>query len=227
MADRIKIDIIIPSYNSQKYLAEAVDSCRSQTLSPARIIIVDDGSTDGSDDFARSLEGVEVFAQPNSGAGVARNLGIAKSSADYVFLFDADDTIEPFTLEVLSGALAAEPSAVAAFGQTVDFFSPELTEEERRPRRLQDKPSFGRLPGCSLIKRELFALASVGLFNPAFKHGEVVDWHSRFRDSGLKYVNIEQVVHRRRIHLSNAGIVSKETQFANYAKILRQRLEEK
>ncbi|NLY83488.1 MAG: glycosyltransferase family 2 protein [Acholeplasmataceae bacterium] len=227
MAEKIKIDIIIPSYNSKKYLAEAVDSCKAQTHRPERIIIVDDGSTDGSDAFARSLAGVEVFRQTNSGAGVARNHGISQSSAECVFLLDADDIIEPFALEALAGALAAEPDAFAVFGQTVDFFSPELTEEERKTRRLQDKPSFGRLPGCSLLRKEVFGPGLVGLFNPAFKHGEVVDWHSRFRDAGLKYVNVEKVIHRRRIHLSNAGIVSKETQFANYARILRQRLGKK
>ncbi|MDD4085554.1 MAG: glycosyltransferase family 2 protein, partial [Acidaminococcaceae bacterium] len=63
MAERMKIDIIIPSYNSKKYLAKAVDSCKAQTHRPERIIIVDDGSTDGSDAFARSLAGVEVFRQ--------------------------------------------------------------------------------------------------------------------------------------------------------------------
>lgn len=218
------IDIIIPSYNSKKYLGEAVASSLAQTLKPARIIIVDDGSTDGSDDYARTLEGVEVFEQKNSGAGVARNHGIEKSSADYVFLLDADDKIEPFALEFLVGALEAEPEALVSFGQTVDFFSPELTEEERRPRRLQDKPSFGRLPGCSLIKREVFQPESVGLFNPTYRNGEVVDWHARFRDAGLQYVNVEKVIHYRRIHLNNSGIVSKERQFSNYAAILRQRL---
>ena len=170
------------------------------------------------------MTGVEVFEQPNSGAGIARNLGIKQSHADFIFLLDADDIIEPFALEVLMEALQAVPEAVGSFGQTIDFFSPELTEEERRCHRIIDTPSFGRVPGCSLLHRKVFLPACVGLFNPEYRNGEVVDWHARFRDAGLPYVNVEKVIHHRRIHLNNSGIVSKERQFSNYAAILRQRL---
>ena len=224
MAEKKTIDIIIPMFNSKKYLAEAVASIKQQTLKPDRIIVVDDGSTDGSGDFARAMTGVEVFEQPNSGAGIARNLGIKQSHADFIFLFDADDIIEPFAFEVLMKALEAAPEAVGSFGQTIDFFSPELTEEERKCHRIIDTPSFGRVPGCSLLQRKVFLPTFVGLFNPKYRNGEVVDWHARFRDAGLPYVNVEKVIHHRRIHLNNSGILSKERQFNNYAAILRQRL---
>ena len=79
------IDVIIPAYNSQKYLAAAVDSVKKQTVRADNIYIVDDGSTDGSADFAMTLDGVKVLRKTNGGAGSARNLGLRQSKADYIF----------------------------------------------------------------------------------------------------------------------------------------------
>ena len=105
MPKHLIISVIVPFYNSEKFLASSLSSLIAQNFKlPFEIILVDDGSTDSS------LSIVEKFNKPyiklfslssNSGPAAARNLGLKKAQGDYVFFLDADDTIEPDTLSVL------------------------------------------------------------------------------------------------------------------------------
>ncbi len=91
----IKISIIIPVYNCEKYLEQCINSVRSQTLKELEIICVDDGSTDYSADMIRRFQvedgRIVSFQQKNQGAGAARNLGIQKAQGKYIAFLDADD----------------------------------------------------------------------------------------------------------------------------------------
>ena len=118
------IDVIIPCFNAKKYLLEAVESIKRQTMPVNKIIIVDDGSTDGSYEFACNIKGVSCFKQKNSGAGTARNLGLLNSDAEYIYFLDADDIAEPYAIEKLFIALK-ENDVSAAFGKSIEFISKE------------------------------------------------------------------------------------------------------
>ena len=100
------VSVIIPVYNVEKYLRLCVDSVLAQTYENLDIILVDDGSKDGSgeicDGFAQRDSRIRVIHQKNAGAGAARNAGIAQAKGDYVVYVDADDTIERNYLELLS-----------------------------------------------------------------------------------------------------------------------------
>ena len=91
------VSIIIPVYNAESYLAETIESALAQTLIDKEIIIIDDGSTDGSLAIARSYCGgmVKVLAQKNQGAGAARNKGLAEATGRYIQFLDADDLLSP------------------------------------------------------------------------------------------------------------------------------------
>ena len=94
-----KVSIIIPCYNSEAFLGETLQSCINQLYPNVEIVIVDDGSTDGSLQIARQWESrhrnIHVYAQPNSGACRARNLALKKCTGDYIMYLDADDLITP------------------------------------------------------------------------------------------------------------------------------------
>lgn len=98
-----KISIIVPVYNTEKYLSRCVESILSQTLEDIEIIIVDDGSTDGSgiicDKFELRDKRVRVVHQKNSGVSVARNVGISLSSGEWIGFVDSDDWIDEVTYE--------------------------------------------------------------------------------------------------------------------------------
>ncbi len=111
------VSVVIPAYNARVFLAETLASVFAQTLPPAEIIVVDDGSTDDTAGIARDL-GVTVISRANGGISAARNAGIRAARGEYVALLDADDLWMPEKLEVQLAALAV--AAVPSFSFT-DF----------------------------------------------------------------------------------------------------------
>lgn len=105
----IKISVIIPVYNTQKYLRECLDSVLSQTINEIEIICIDDGSTDDSYnillEYARNYDSIIVLHQENQGAGIARNKGIKQARGKYLCFLDPDDYYaHSFSLERLYDA---------------------------------------------------------------------------------------------------------------------------
>lgn len=100
------ISIIVPVYNSEKYIGRCINSIMSQSYVDWECILVDDGSTDNSLSilqlFANKDKRFKVFHQDNAGAGVARNFGIDRASGTYVVFVDSDDMIKPDYLENLT-----------------------------------------------------------------------------------------------------------------------------
>lgn len=98
-----KVSILIPCYNSEKWLGETLDCCLRQTYPNIEVILVDDGSTDASLAIAQEYEKkdkrIHVFSQPNSGGCRARNLAFEKSTGDYIKYLDADDLMSDDMIE--------------------------------------------------------------------------------------------------------------------------------
>jgi glycosyltransferase involved in cell wall biosynthesis len=90
----MKISVVIPAYNAAHFLPRCLNSVFAQTLQPAEVIVVDDGSTDDSADVAKKL-GARVVSRLNGGLSAARNTGVHNSSSEWVALLDADDMWSP------------------------------------------------------------------------------------------------------------------------------------
>ena len=101
----MKISVVIPVYNSERFLPECLDSVVSQSYGDISIILIDDGSDDASgkicDGFASSDPRITVIHTENLGASAARNTGIAASDGDYVCFIDSDDYVAPDYIEYL------------------------------------------------------------------------------------------------------------------------------
>ncbi len=99
----MKISVIIPAYNAAKWLPSAVASVCSQSRPADEILIVDDGSTDGTGDLCGTLAGnVRYIRRENGGLSAARNTGVASTSGDWLLFLDADDTLVPGALAALT-----------------------------------------------------------------------------------------------------------------------------
>ncbi len=100
-----KISIVVPVYNAELYVEDTVNSILAQTFADYELIIIDDGSADGSpqicDRLAEQDARVKVIHQPNGGVCAARNKGIELATGDFICFIDADDYIEPTMLQVL------------------------------------------------------------------------------------------------------------------------------
>lgn len=97
------VSIIVPVYNTEKYISECLHSLIQQSYSHIEIIAVDDGSTDNSlkilNDISAKDKRLKVFSQPNQGVSAARNLALSKATGEYIMFVDADDWIDSSTIE--------------------------------------------------------------------------------------------------------------------------------
>lgn len=118
------VSIIVPVYNVEKYLRECLDSIVNQIYNNIEIILVDDGSTDGSpeicDEYAQRDERIIVIHIPNGGVSNARNLGIDKAKGEYIMFVDSDDIIMPYIVE-RGITLAVENNADIVYGLVQAF----------------------------------------------------------------------------------------------------------
>lgn len=120
-----QVSVVIPVWNGERYLQQAIDSVLAQDFTDFELIIVDDGSTDGSGRIAQGFVGdgrVKVLKQMNAGVVAARNLGLNAARAECVAFLDADDVAEPARLSRQLAFLRAHPE-VAVVGSHIAYFS--------------------------------------------------------------------------------------------------------
>jgi glycosyltransferase involved in cell wall biosynthesis len=222
--ERPLISVMIGVFNAAPYLGEAIDSVFAQTYRPLELIVVDDGSDDGSGDVARSYGDSVVYAyQENAGNGAARNHAVRLASGELFAFLDADDRFVPDKLERQWTALLDDPDLDMVFGQVREFVSPELTEEQRSTiRSPAPGPAPWTAPNLMLIKRESFL--RVGPFSESVRVGVTVDWYARATEVSLRGLMLPEVVLERRLHLANNGLRERESR-AQYLHVLKAALD--
>lgn len=168
------ISVIIPVYNAAPYLMECLDSVSSQTMRDMEIILVDDGSTDGSGEMAcrwtRLHPEARYARQANGGASSARNAGITMASGRWIAFVDADDVLPPYSLETLLHMAESAPGIDMAVG-TYSMFSRKaplgiaatkvdvecISAEEMAVRMLYRENDCNSGPCGKLFRRDIFA----------------------------------------------------------------------
>jgi glycosyltransferase involved in cell wall biosynthesis len=196
------ISVIIPVLDGEAYISEAIDSVLSQTWPNIEIIVIDDGSTDGTAALiARDYPDVRYLYQPNAGIGAARNRGIKRAGGDYITFLDADDYWSEDKLERQMRVFRDQPDVEMVFGHARQFHSPELTPEERARLPIANRLMPAELPATLLCRRGLFG--HVGLFETHLRVGQDMSWIMRARDLKVKIVMLPDVVSMRRLHRNN------------------------
>jgi len=220
MRQQHAVSVIVPVFNGERYLAEALESIFGQTRPPAEVIVVDDGSTDRTAEVAGRFP-VRCLHQENRGVAAARNAGVQAAAGDLLAFLDHDDLWIADKLERQLATLAAQPELDMVFGHVEQFFCPSLSAEERARYRLPPPMPAYTCP-ARLVYREAFL--RVGPYVTTNQLGEGVDWHARAVDAGLRFEMLEEVVYRRRIHTSNMGI-TRVNDRSGYARTLKQILD--
>ena len=193
------VSCILPVFDGERFLAEAIESILQQE-GPLDVIVVDDGSTDGSAAIAVRYAPVRIISQANAGLAAARNAGLAAAQGEFIAFLDADDLWLPGKIALQMDLLCARPDVDLCFG-LVRHIAVEGSAGQGVP---DSAPRVGRLAQCMLARRGAFA--RVGLFDTARRMRADQDWLLRAREGGLVEHVIEEVVLHRRIHGANRSI---------------------
>jgi glycosyltransferase involved in cell wall biosynthesis len=199
------VSVMITVYNGSPYLAEAIESVLEQTYSPLELIVLDDGSTDGSGDIARRYgSALRYLTQPRGGMGAARNSAVQAARGGFFSFLDADDRFRRDKLERQMEVIESDPKIDMVFGHMTEFVSPELDGPARALLRQPVNDAPWRTPNLMLVRRRAFE--RVGPFSTSLRVGIGVDWYARAIESGLVEAVPPVVVLERRLHAANNGI---------------------
>jgi glycosyltransferase involved in cell wall biosynthesis len=113
----MKVSIVIPCFNHARFLGEAIRSALAQDYRPLEVVVIDDGSTDGSAHVAASFPDVTCYRQDNRGLSRARNVGLAATNGDVLIFLDADDRLMPGAVTTAVKVLTTHPGAQMVFGR--------------------------------------------------------------------------------------------------------------
>jgi glycosyltransferase involved in cell wall biosynthesis len=188
------VSIIIPVYNAEPFLRETLDSVFALDYEPFEVIVVDDGSTDGSAEVARSYPGVRFFEQANSGASGARNTGASHARGEFLAYVDSDDLVPANKLALQVGYMLDHPDVVCVLGRQ-EWMNP--------PEGLARDVFFGDLDGIPLMSMVIRSdvLRDVGEFDE--DRGGDMDFLIRLRERGYKHHVLPEIILRRRFHGGN------------------------
>lgn len=217
-----EVSVVIPVHNGAKYLGEAIESVRSQSLSAAQLLVVDDGSTDDSAAVARSFAGVEYIFQENGGAAAARNNGARHARHEFLAFLDADDLWTPQKLELQLAAFGSRAQCDMVFGHVEQFASPDLTAQDKAAIHIPNPRMPAIVSGALLMRRTDFH--RIGSFEPGWKVGEFIDWYLKAIDTGLQSHILPETLLHRRIHTANMGILQRDAR-GDYVRIAKAALD--
>lgn len=221
------ITCIIPVFNGERYLKESLDNAFQQTYRPIEVIVVDDGSTDGTKAVATSFgTKVRYLSQTNSGPWVARNSGIQAATGMFVAFLDADDLWHSDKLTRQISRFRDRPELDVSVTMVQNFWESGLQQEENK---FRDERISQAIPGYTcptmLAKRSQFE--KVGLFNKTLRHAAATDWFLRAAREGTVVELLREPLLFRRLHESNRSRVHASNSRDEYLKILQTHINQK
>ena len=220
----MRISTIMAVYNNERYVGPALDSVLAQSLPTSEIIVVDDGSTDGTADVLRGYATrVHVISQQNSGPGRAFNVAIAAATGDAFAFLDGDDLWMPEKLRIQHAALSTEENLDAVFGAVQQFVSPEIDAETALSYAVPRCPQPGISKNAMLIRRNAFE--QIGSFAEGYSATDFVDWYARANVLGLRSRMLSEVVALRRHHPGNLGRRLRSKQHDELLHVLKRSLD--
>jgi glycosyltransferase involved in cell wall biosynthesis len=215
-----KVSVLLPLFNAERYLAEAVESILAQSFRDFELLVHDDGSTDGSlrilRDFSRSDPRVIVSSSPNQGITPTLNFLLRKAQAPYIARMDADDVAFPQRFERQVGYLDSHPDCVLVGGRIV------LIDPEGRKLKVFQLPTShaeidaenlrGRMAiAHPVVMMRATAIKKVGGYREGFTHAEDIDLWLRLAEVG-RLANLDEVLLYYRQHFQSVGMTKRRDQ---------------
>lgn len=209
--DKPLVSIIVPAYNAEKYLKETIKSVLTQTYTNWELVIVDDGSTDGTvalvKNWAAKDKRILYFYQVNQRMASARNTGIKNAKGKYIAFLDADNVFLPKKLEAQVAYLEAHPECGLSYGRILHFYdgAPDILYENKNETPLDDGDQFKDLLHRNainvlsvLVRKEFFD--KYGAFQQGWRACDEHYIWVNLAVHGVKFSFLPEVVGLLRLH---------------------------
>lgn len=210
------VSVIVPVYNGERFLGEALHSILIQDYQPVEVIVVDDGSTDHSAQLAETTPGVCVLREPHRGLAATLNRGVRRATGEFLAFLDADDRWLPGKLNRQLSELAERPELDMVFCYARQFtIRPTADGDQELTLAVQPGVSKAAL----LIRTASFW--RVGEFSEQGDRHDFLDWYARATAIGLQATTLAEALVERRVHNRNVGQLNKAVQQSKYLSTLR------
>jgi glycosyltransferase involved in cell wall biosynthesis len=180
-----RVSVVIPCYNGEHYLGKAIESCLALDYPDVEVIVIDDGSVDGSVAVAERYEDIICVRQPNQGVSSARNRGIASATGEFIVFLDHDDELTPDALRIGISRLQEKPEISFTFGvrQTISANGAVLSDQT--PNAMEGLLTYAKAfhakvpvpPSLAIFRSE--AVREAGGFDTDMQIGEDYDFFLR------------------------------------------------
>ena len=208
------ISVIIPTFNAARYVAEALESVQRQTLQPLEIVVVDDGSSDDTEEVVRRCAGaVPIFYHrtAHQGAANTRNLGVARAKGDWIAFLDADDIYYPEKLRVQFEQIQSHPDGVFFYSEfdvvqpngsvvekaAVSAFRPSNRDHWKKLSTITFRGQAFPIPSAVMLRKNVFT--ELGGFRPDMrgKYYEDFELFARIAEKFPIYFSAQKLVRYR------------------------------
>jgi glycosyltransferase involved in cell wall biosynthesis len=195
------ITVVIPAFNAERYITQAIDSVFRQTYGTFEVIVVDDGSTDRTRSVIERYGPVRYEYQRNAGPSSARNRAIELATGDLVAFLDADDVWHPEKCAVQMARFNERPELVGCATHVQNFLSDDAGDVTTTHEHSVMQQTVVTLGTTLMVRRSLFD--AVGTLNPQYWHRDLQDLLVRAEDRGFEIEILPDVLAQRRIHSTN------------------------
>jgi glycosyltransferase involved in cell wall biosynthesis len=219
------ISVVIPAYNGEPFLEQAIESAVAQTWPRTEVLVVDDGSTDRSAEIAGSSS-VKLVRQENRGVAAARNRGVDEAEGELLSFLDQDDMLRPEKLERQLEALLAQPEAGMSSCKMRVVLEPGCSVPDWIDPDLFGREVYSVQLGTILVWRRTFE--RIGRLDDSYRWGNDTDWFMRSREAKVPIARVNEALMLYRVHDQNeslrAGVpVLHDTLSAVHASVKRRR----
>jgi glycosyltransferase involved in cell wall biosynthesis len=197
------ISCVVPVYNGERFVAEAIESILAQTYRPLEVIVADDGSTDGTASILAGYgQRIRTVTQTTAGPPATRNLGLMAANGEFAAFLDADDLWSPEKLARQMERFQLRPELQICVTHAQVIWAEDMRHEAEQYR---DHPRAGPVPGYAtttlLARRSVFD--AVGVFDTSLWFSDATDWFLRARELGVESEVLPEVLVFHRMHEQN------------------------
>lgn len=224
----MRVSVLIPTYNRALYVCDAIESVLSQSYGDYEIVVVDDGSTDGTAELVRRYPNVRYVRQNNMGIPCARNRALAESRGELITWLDSDDLYTQDKLEKQVAYLDTYQECQIVFCLPKLFSDIPFGSMTTRQKLMIQGDSVSRIYlAGACIRRTLYDL--IGGYNESYDVMEDTEWEVRCRLNGINLAHcIDEYLYMRRVHKANVTFshesFGKDRVYGMYADVIRRNM---